>query len=258
MRDAGSLRWAYRAYSLLVFLPLLAAATVVGGAGAVLGSWVSHRAGSRAGVAWARLLAHLIPMPVRVEGREHVDPGRSYVIVANHRSQTDILVLYGWLGLDFRWVMKTELRRVPVLGYACERIGHVYVDRGNSEAAQRSLEEAKRRIRGGTSILFFPEGTRSRTGELLPFKKGAFHLALELGLPVLPVAIRGTRRILPAGSLDLRPGRASLRFRPPIDPLGFGGNVEALAEAARRAVAEGLGEEAGPAGTRGAEEGERG
>lgn len=245
MAVAGPLRWAYRAYSFLVFAPLLAVATLVFGGAAVAGSWASQRAGSAAGVAWARVLAFLIPMAVRVEGAQHLEPGRSYVVVANHRSQIDILVLYGWLGLDFRWVMKAELRRVPVIGYACERIGHVYVDRANPEAARRSIEAAKLRIRGGTSILFFPEGTRSRTGALQAFKTGAFRLAQDLGLPVLPVALLGTREVLPPGSFDLRPGRAVLRILPPLDAAPFGADARAFAAAARDRLAQGLGEPPG-------------
>jgi 1-acyl-sn-glycerol-3-phosphate acyltransferase len=155
-------------------------------------------------------------MAVTVEGRENLDPRRSYVIVSNHQSHYDIFVLYGWLGTDFRWVMKKELRSVPGLGVACARLGHIYIDRSNRQAAMAAIDDAKRSLRPGTSVLFFPEGTRSRDGSLCAFKKGAFHMAIDLGLPILPVTILGTRRILPPDSTDLKPGRARLVFHPPV------------------------------------------
>lgn len=222
MRTVKPVFYAYRIYEFLVFMPLMAAITVVMGASAVLLSLVSQRLGSKCGVVWARLISAITPMFVRVSGRENVDPERSYVVVSNHQSHFDILVIYGWLGIDFKWVMKIELRKVPVIGYACYRLGHVFVDRSNRRAAVRSIQEARRRITGGTSIFFFPEGTRSRTGELLEFKKGAFQMALAMGLPILPVTLVGTRDVLPSHSLALFPGRARLVFHPPIDTAGCG------------------------------------
>lgn len=168
------------------------------------------------GTAWARLNAWLTPMWVSIQGREHIDPHQSYVIVSNHQSQYDIFVLYGFLGIDFKWVMKKELRKAPMLGLACERLGHIYIDRSDHKAAVASINSAKERIRNGTSVIFFPEGTRSRSGDLLPFKKGAFKMARDLGLPVLPVAIIGTRDILPPDTLDILPGRARMVIHKPV------------------------------------------
>ncbi|HSO21242.1 MAG TPA: lysophospholipid acyltransferase family protein, partial [Desulfosarcina sp.] len=137
-------------------------------------------------------------------------------IVSNHQSHFDIFVLYGWLDIDFKWVMKQELRKVPVIGIACERLGHIYVDRSNREAALASINAAKQRIVDGTSVLFFPEGTRSRDNRMRPFKKGAFRMALDLQLPILPITIQGTRDILPSDTLDLFPGRVTMTIHPPI------------------------------------------
>jgi 1-acyl-sn-glycerol-3-phosphate acyltransferase len=158
-------------------------------------------------------------MRVKVIGRRNVDPLQSYVIVSNHQSQYDIFVLYGWLNIDFKWVMKQELRKVPAIGISCERLGHIYVDRSNREAALSSINAAKQRIVDGTSVLFFPEGTRSRDNRMRPFKKGAFRMALDLQLPILPITIQGTRYILPSDTLDLYPGRATMIIHPPI-PIG--------------------------------------
>lgn len=161
-------------------------------------------------------------MGVTVEGTQYFDHRRSYVVVANHQSQLDILVVYGWLDLDFRWVMKKELRKVPVLGICCEKVGHIYIDRSDASAAVATINKAKEKISDGTSIFFFPEGTRSRDGNLLPFKKGAFKMALDLQLPILPISIVGTHDIMPADTMRLRPGRSKLIIHPPIETSGWG------------------------------------
>jgi 1-acyl-sn-glycerol-3-phosphate acyltransferase len=160
------------------------------------------------------------------------------VIVSNHQSQFDIFVLYGWLDIDFKWVMKQELRKVPVIGIACERLGHIYVDRSNREAALASIDGAKQRIVDGTSVLFFPEGTRSRDKLMRPFKKGAFRMALDLQLPILPVSIQGTREILPSDTLDLYPGRATMIIHPPIPVADYDtARLHELMEHTRRVIA---------------------
>jgi 1-acyl-sn-glycerol-3-phosphate acyltransferase len=190
---------------------------------------------------WARINSWFTPMLVRVEGRHHMDPGHSYVIVCNHQSQYDIFVLYGWLNTDFKWVMKQELRNIPVIGVACDKLGHIYVDRSNREAAMASIEAAKSRITGGTSVLFFPEGTRSRDGQLKRFKKGAFYFAVDLQLPLLPITINGTRQILPSDTLDLFPGRATMTIHAPIGVEGYQrGNISELAALVRARIASGL------------------
>ena len=167
---------------------------------------------------WARLnmLASLIQ--ATVHGTEHVAPGQSYVVVANHQSLIDIYLIFGATPMDIIWVMKQELRQVPFLGIACARMGYIYIDRGNTESALRSIEAAKHRIRDGVCVVFFPEGTRSRDGSLGTFKRGAFHLATELDLPVLPVTIAGTRDLLPSGSTALVPGHAVVTIHQPVEP----------------------------------------
>jgi 1-acyl-sn-glycerol-3-phosphate acyltransferase len=160
-------------------------------------------------------------MPVSVSGRENIDPKRSYVIVSNHQSHYDVFVLYGWLGVDFKWVMKKELRKVPALGIACEKAGHIYIDRSDKQGALNSLNAAKKIIKDGTSVIFFPEGTRSTTGQMGDFKKGAFYMALDLGIPVLPITIIGTGKILPPHTVDLFPGRVQMIIHQPIPVDGY-------------------------------------
>lgn len=208
----------YQPYKYLIFLPILLLSTAILGSLIVLLVSLGLSAPARrVPVLWARLNAWATLSRVQVDGAELIQPGQSYVVVANHQSQFDILALYGWLDIDFRWVMKQELRRIPVLGLACEKLGHVFVDRGNARNASQSIEQVKLQISNGTCILFFPEGTRSRDTQLLPFKKGAFKLAKDLELPLLPITINGSGRILPTRSVNLMPGKASIRIHPPLE-----------------------------------------
>ena len=212
--------WPYQLYVWLIYLPIVLVATLTAGWLVVLVSWlVSPRFASRYFAStWARLLALLIPMPVTVEGAEHADPSRSCVVVANHLSQADILALYGWLNLDLKWVIKKELRKVPGVGIGCEKAGHIFVDRQNPTEARRAVNEALNRLQNGIGILFFAEGTRSRDGRLLPFKKGAFRIAAGQQIPVLPVTLIGTGEVLPAKTLRLFPGRVRVVIHPLIEP----------------------------------------
>ncbi len=233
----------YQPYKWLILVPVFVLSTAFFAAVAViLAIAVNPRFGSFvSGTGWARLNALLTPMRVTVHGRRRVDPEQSYVIVANHQSSYDIFALYGWLGMDFKWVMKQELRKVPALGISCEKLQHVFVDRSNTEAAIRSIDLAKERIRGGTSVVFFPEGTRSPDGKLLPFKKGAFHMAVDLGLPILPVTLVGTREVMPAGTLRVFPGDAKLIFHPPIDVDGYDHrNLRPLIQQVKAVIESGL------------------
>ncbi len=233
----------YQPYKWLVFVPILVGSTLILGATAIaIASALSPKLASKTcAVGWARLNSFLTPMFVSVRGRRNIDKRQSYVIVSNHLSHYDIFVLYGWLGIDFKWVMKKELRNLPALGTACEKMGHIYIDRSNRAAAIASLEEAKKKIADGTSVLFFPEGTRSTTGEMREFKKGAFVMAMDLGLPILPITIRGTNRILPPNTRDLFPGQANMRIHEPIEVSGYGTErLGELMKAVRAVIQSGL------------------
>jgi 1-acyl-sn-glycerol-3-phosphate acyltransferase len=165
---------------------------------------------------WARVNSYVSLMKVEVAGRDKVNKNQAYVLAANHRSLVDIYVLLGFSDLDVIWVMKKELRWIPLLGFACERLGYVVVDRHNTAADLQTLHAARIGYVEGTSIIFFPEGTRSRDNTMLPFKKGAFRMALDLKLPILPISIHGTPEILPSDTTQLYPGRARMVFHDPI------------------------------------------
>jgi 1-acyl-sn-glycerol-3-phosphate acyltransferase len=138
----------------------------------------------------------------------------------NHQSNFDILALQAGLPGQFRWLAKEELFRIPFFGLAIRRIGDIPIDRSNRKKAFQSIAEASRRIAGGTSVVVFPEGTRSPDGSLLPFKKGAFVLAIKSQVPVVPVAIRGSREIMPKHNRWIRGGTIRVNIFPPVETAG--------------------------------------
>jgi 1-acyl-sn-glycerol-3-phosphate acyltransferase len=171
---------------------------------------------------WARLLLFLSGARVRVEGGERVDWSRPVILVANHQSWFDVFALAAYLPARFRFVAKQELARIPVFGRAWRACGHISVDRGDRGQAIASLEEAGGRIRDERlAVIFFPEGTRSPDGRLRAFKKGAFVLALQTGVPVIPVGIAGSRAIMPKGSFRIRPGEIRVRVGDPLPVEGL-------------------------------------
>lgn len=210
--------WSYQLYKWLIVIPVMLFSTFFFCTIIILFCFAGLPEFSSKvfGTLWARLNAFVTLMNISVYGKEKLRPGQSYVLVANHLSLLDIYVLYGFSGLDLKWVIKKELRKIPVLGLACELMGHIYVDRSNTESALASIETARHQIQNGMCVIFFPEGTRSRTQELRPFKKGAFGMARDLGIPVVPVSIHNTNRILPSDGLDWRPGAVQLRFHDPV------------------------------------------
>ncbi len=190
---------------------------------------------------WARTNAAVSLMSVETVGRERLDPTQSYVIVANHQSLVDIYVLYGFLDADIKWVMKQELRSVPLLGYACEVMGHIYIDRSNTESAIASIAAARERIANGVSVVFFPEGTRSRDGSLRDFKRGAFRFAIDIDRPILPVTIHDTRRVLPSDTTEIVPGHVRLEIGEPISTTGLTqDDARRLSDDARKQIEDAL------------------
>jgi 1-acyl-sn-glycerol-3-phosphate acyltransferase len=210
-------RYLYYPWQAAVFYPTLGSLTVSLGLLSIALSQVNKRAAFHCGTVWAWALCRTNFTKVVVEGREHADPNTSFVIMSNHQSLFDTLAIYGHLFRQFRWVMKKELRQVPVLGWACDEIGHIYIDRSNREAAIASLREAQEKLEPGVSVLFFPEGHRSDDGQLGEFKKGGFKMALQMGLPILPITVSGAADVLPAQSLMLLPGTIRITIHEPVE-----------------------------------------
>lgn len=166
---------------------------------------------------WTRQLLWIAGVEVEIEGTEHLEPGRPQIVVANHSSWFDVFALSAYFPERYHYVAKKELSRIPVFGKAWIVCGHIAIDRSDLSSAVASLERAAEKIAGeDATIIMFPEGTRSRTGELQRFKKGAFMLALKAGVPVIPLAIRGSRDVMPKGSWLVRPGRIRLTVGRPI------------------------------------------
>ena len=195
---------------------------------------------------WASLYTWLAPAwPLRVEDRHKMRRDSTYVVVANHRSWVDIFVVFR-LFRHFKWVSKIEIFRLPLIGWNMRLNGYIPLRRGDRDSVCAMLERCRVHLRNGSSIVMFPEGTRSRTLELKPFKAGAFELAIELGLPVVPLAIEGTLHALPERGLIIR-GRHRLRLKvlDPVLPAAFEGlTAPELAELVRRRIADALRESA--------------
>ena len=165
---------------------------------------------------WARSICAASGVAVSVSGTEKLDSKKPYIFAANHQSQYDILALQGYLGVDFRWLAKKELFQVPIWGPAMRRAGYIPVDRSRGRQALKSLNEAAQKIAAGTSVIIFPEGTRTQDGIMKEFKAGAMVLAIKSGVDIVPVAIKGTYEILPKGKLLVRPGNVTIHVGNPI------------------------------------------
>ena len=211
--------WLYQVYIWLIFYPVGLLLTLSAGWLTMLVSmiWTPRIASRYIAANWGKLLCWLTPVHVTVEGAENADPGKTYVVVCNHQSQYDIFLVYGWLKLDLKWVLKAELRKVPGVGIGCEKAGHIFVDRKNIEQAQKSISDALERVGNGVGVLFFAEGTRSMDGKLRPFKKGAFRVATSQKLPVLPITLIGTRDVQKPKSMMIFPGRLRMVIHPAIE-----------------------------------------
>jgi len=189
---------------------------------------------------WSRRLYATGQLSLDVAGTEHVVPGTSYVVMSNHASLVDVpSVLRAFPG-RLRFVAKKELAEIPLFGPAMRKAGTIVVDREDRRAAIAALQDAKALVTPGTSLWVAPEGTRSKTGLLGPFKKGGFHVALDLGLPILPVWIEGSRDVLETKTLRAHPGKTvHVRFGAPIETAGSTkSDLEPLLRAVRRALLE--------------------
>lgn len=170
---------------------------------------------------WGRFFCYLLFIKVKITGLEKLDQKKSYVIAANHQSIYDIFVVYGWLPMIFKWVMKAELRKIPLVGKACESAGHIFIDRKNPVAAKKSLDKAEAQLRNGVSVVVFPEGTRTYTGQMGKFKKGAFRMATDLHLPIVPVTLRGCFERLPRNGFIITPGTIEMIVHEPVEVEGY-------------------------------------
>jgi 1-acyl-sn-glycerol-3-phosphate acyltransferase len=172
-------------------------------------------------VPWAKIILLVSGIRVSVFGRENVNTEAPCIYMSNHQSFFDIWTLLAYLPVDFKFILKEELMKIPLLGPAMKRAGYIGIERKDPRKAVKSIAEAARRIRDGASVLIFPEGTRSPDGRLQSFKKGGFNLALKSGCDIVPIAIDGSHRIAPKGSLCIKRGSYSLHIGEPISLEGY-------------------------------------
>jgi 1-acyl-sn-glycerol-3-phosphate acyltransferase len=170
---------------------------------------------------WAKILLLLSNTEVKVIGEGNLLRGKPQIFMANHQSDFDILISLAHIPVQFRWLAKKELFAIPVFGAAMRSAGYIEIDRSNREKAIHSIEEAALSIRRGKSIMTFPEGTRSRDGEIKAFKQGTFHLAIKSGVPIIPVSIIGSGRIMPKRSLRIKSGQIRLVIGKPIEVTDY-------------------------------------
>jgi 1-acyl-sn-glycerol-3-phosphate acyltransferase len=186
---------------------------------------------------WSRMIARTARLDVRVRGAEHLRDGQSYVFLSTHQSWMDIPVMLGYLPAQLRIAAKREVFLIPFLGWHMRRSGQIAINRGSTAESIATLQRAARALGGGVSAFLFPEGTRTRDGSLQPLKKGGFRLAVESGLPVVPVTIVGTRAAMPRGSMVLRAGPVEMYIDPPIPTAGLDeADLPALVEQVRDAM----------------------
>lgn len=235
----------YAVYQWLIAAPIFVIATflaaLITAAGCAVGNpefwgyWPAHW--------WSRFCCRIALVSVKVIGRENIDSRTSYVFTANHQGAFDIWSVYGYLNHNFKWLMKKELENIPMVGWACKKAGHVFVDDSNVASIKHTIEEAEHKLKDGMSLVIFPEGSRSWDGKMIPFKRGAFMLAGEFKLPVVPITIDGSFRRMPRFTYCINPGKITLTIHKPIFPGERGFNTKALMAQCRETIESSLPDE---------------
>ncbi|MBR3021774.1 MAG: 1-acyl-sn-glycerol-3-phosphate acyltransferase [Bacteroidaceae bacterium] len=210
----------------------------------VCGTLFGMEAGWWTARVWGWLFCRMFLLPVKVEGKEKLDRKQAYIIVGNHQSMFDIFLMLGFMPYRFKWMMKKELSRIPLIGFACKCCGFITVDRTSKADIVHTMSKADELLRHHNSLAMFAEGTRTLTGKLGPFKRGAFKLAVEQQLPIAPVSINGTFEVMPKGQKYVRRFPLRLVIHDPIFPEGTDGTeIDRLRDVTREAVLAGLDEQ---------------
>lgn len=166
---------------------------------------------------WCKLFFYWLFIPVKLTGTENIDIHQSYVYVANHESMFDVFLVYGWLPSVFKWMIKAEARKIPFVGTTCKAAGHIFVERGNARKSFESINAIKEQLHDGVCTVIFPEGTRSADGQIGRFRRGAFQIALDLNLPIVPLSIEGCYEVQPKGKVFAKWHPVHLHIGKPID-----------------------------------------
>lgn len=207
----------YKIYSFTIALPIFVVITIFVATSVIIAGFL----GDTDVVAyylpkfWSKCAFWLFLLRVKVEGRENIKKDESYVFLANHQGYYDIFLAYGYLGHNFKWMMKEYLKKIPFVGYACVKSKHIYLPNGISGIA-KAVQQARETLQGGMSMIIFPEGTRTRTGKMAPFKRGSFMLANEIGIPIVPMTINGSFDVFSRNHKSVHLGTVTLTIHKPI------------------------------------------
>jgi len=237
----NKVKYLYRLYQICVFLPIALVMTILTSIETCLGCLLGngHFWGYWPGRIWSWVLIRAALLPVSVSGKEKLEKGQSYVFVANHQGAFDIFLIYAFLGRNFKWMMKRGILKIPFVGVACKASHQIIVDKSGPSKIKATVKQAEATLQGGMSLMVFPEGARTFTGHMGIFRRGAFMLADELKLPVVPITINGSFNVMPRMRdwhfLNWHP--LSLTIHDPIQPQGSGAeNIQMQMEKSYQAV----------------------
>ncbi|MGH9430604.1 MAG: lysophospholipid acyltransferase family protein [Terriglobia bacterium] len=186
---------------------------------------------------WSWLILKTSRIRLEIHGLEYIEPEKTVIFCSNHPSAMDIPILFVSLPVEFRFAAKRSLFHVPFLGWHLRRSGHIPVDRGHPRKALKSLDQAAEKIRAGTPVLLFPEGSRSRDGSMGEFKAGSFYLAIQAGVPLIPVTLNGSRAVLKPDSLHIKSGTVEVIIHPPVSTANLTlHDIEQLSDQVRKTI----------------------
>lgn len=224
------MRYLYFIYQWCIAIPIFIILTLLTVIITVFGCSVGNRDfwGYWPASIWSRLTCYLFLMRVKVDGRDKINNNQSYVFIANHQGAYDIWAIYGFLGHNFKWLMKKSLEKVFGVGWACRCAQQVFVDDSSIAGIRNTISEAEQRLKDGMSVVIFPEGSRSWDGKMIDFKRGAFMLAAEFKLPIVPITIDGSFRAMPRTTYNMRPSTIRIIIHDPIWPGEKGFNTKTL------------------------------
>lgn len=234
----------YRIYQWLIAAPLFIVATFITAILTSVGSILFNGDfwGYWPPLYWSKFTCWIFLIKVKVEGRENIDKKTSYIFVANHQGAFDIFAIYGFLNHNFKWLMKKKLEKIFMVGPACRRANHIFVDDSKIAAIKETIAKAENTLKDGMSLVIFPEGSRTWDGKMIPFKRGAFMLASEFNLPVVPLTIEGSFARMPRYTYNINPGRITVTIHKPIYPGPKGFNTKQLITDCREAIQSSLSE----------------
>lgn len=225
-------------YQILIWLPFFLASTVLTalvtiismslGGGSFWAFWPARL--------WSKFVCLISLVKVVVNGKDNIDSQEQYVFVANHQGAFDIWAIFGFLPHRFKWLMKKELENVFLVGYACKKSGHIFVDDSNISSVKETIAESEKQLAKGNSLVIFPEGSRTFDGKMIPFKRGAFMMAAEFRRPVVPLTIDGSFRRMPRTTYLINPGKIILTIHKPITPGEKGFNTKQLMAQCRQTI----------------------